>query len=185
MKNEYPQRRSVRLRGFDYASSGAYFITICAHHREQKFGRIENGLVRLNDLGRLTEKLWHEIPNHFPSVFLDTFIVMPDHLHGILLIDNWRTGTACRAPTPESYQAPASGSISTVIRSFKSAVTRNARAQNDHVHEYEVMFQRGFFETVVTSRSQHQQIRDYILSNPTRWSEKLRLLGVNSRTMPR
>lgn len=167
MDKPYPHRRSVRLRGFDYASNGATSVTICTHHRECLFGEIVQGSVALSDIGKLVSDTWKEIPNRFPSAFLDTFVVMPNHLHGILLIDHWRTGTTCRAPTTEAYQHPVSGSISTIVRSFKAAVTKRVRERSSN--PFAVVFQRGFHENVMTSREEHTNIRKYILSNPGRW----------------
>ncbi|HEY3296915.1 MAG TPA: transposase [bacterium] len=168
-EKKYPRRRSVRLRDFDYASNGAYSVTVCTRQRECLFGEIKDGELILNDLGRMVEKAWREIPNHFPSVFLDTFVLMPNHLHGILLIDNGRTGTACRAPTTESYQHPVPGSVSTVVRSFKAAVTKRVREQSGD--PFVVIFQRGFHENVITSRGEHLALRAYITRNPLAWDE--------------
>ncbi len=79
-------RRSIRLKGYDYAHPGAYFITICTHDRACLFGEIADGEMILNEAGRIVEKCWREIPMHFPHVALDEFVVMPNHVHGILFI---------------------------------------------------------------------------------------------------
>jgi REP element-mobilizing transposase RayT len=77
-------RRSIRLKGYDYSQAGAYFITICTHNRECLFGTIENGEMMLNDGGNIAEECWLEIPKHFPNVVLHEYIVMPNHVHGII-----------------------------------------------------------------------------------------------------
>lgn len=82
MKN----RRSIRLRGYNYSQAGAYFITVCAQNRERLFGDIADGQMVLNDAGRMATKCWNEIPLHFPDITLDAFVVMPNHVHGILVI---------------------------------------------------------------------------------------------------
>lgn len=81
-------RRSIRLRGYDYSQSGAYFVTMCTRNREHLFGEIENGDMRLNDVGRMVDQWWHELGNRFPDIETDAFIVMPNHIHGIIVIKN-------------------------------------------------------------------------------------------------
>jgi REP element-mobilizing transposase RayT len=81
-------RRSIRLKGYDYSQEGAYFITICTQDRVCLFGDIVDGKMRLNDKGQHVEKCWHEILVHFPNVELDEFVIMPNHVHGILVIDD-------------------------------------------------------------------------------------------------
>jgi putative transposase len=84
---EIHHRRSIRLKGYDYSCPGAYYITICAKYREHLFGNIENGMMVLNECGMVAQKYWLEIPMHFPNVILDEYVVMPDHIHGIIFID--------------------------------------------------------------------------------------------------
>lgn len=79
-------RQSIRLKGYDYAQPGFYFITMCTHYRKRLFGEIMNGVMVLNELGNITHQYWQEIPNHFPHATLDEFIVMPNHVHGIIVI---------------------------------------------------------------------------------------------------
>ena len=99
MKN----RRSIRLKEFDYSQTGAYSITLCTHNRICLFGEIEDGEMVLNDVGRVTEKYWIDIPNHFPHIQLKEYIVMPNHIRGILVIDTCR-GPASPAPTKETVK---------------------------------------------------------------------------------
>ena len=77
-------RRSIRLKEYDYTQPGAYFITICTHDRAGLFGEIVDGEMRLNDCGRVAEQCWLDIPSHFPHAELDAFVIMPNHVHGIL-----------------------------------------------------------------------------------------------------
>jgi len=79
-------RRSIRLGDWDYRSAGAYFVTICAHRRQPLFGDAADGAVRLNDCGEIVEACWHAIPHHFANVELDAFVVMPNHMHGIIIL---------------------------------------------------------------------------------------------------
>ena len=79
-------RRSIRLQGYDYSQRGAYFITLCTKNREHLFGEILNGEIQLNEFGKITQQCWLEIPNHFPHVQLDKYIIMPNHIHGIIVL---------------------------------------------------------------------------------------------------
>ncbi|MEK7441298.1 MAG: transposase, partial [Chloroflexota bacterium] len=79
-------RRSIRLQNYDYTQAGAYFITICTYNREFLFGDVVNGEMMLNDYGRIVEEYWNETPTHFPNVETDAFVVMPNHIHGIIVI---------------------------------------------------------------------------------------------------
>jgi hypothetical protein len=120
-------RKSMRLKHYDYAEMGAYFVTICTHDRRCLFGEVVDKQMILNEAGQIVEECWHGIPCHFLHAALYEFIVMPNHIHGIVAIANGR-GTACRAPTVEQFGRPVSGSIPTVLRSFKSAVTKRINA---------------------------------------------------------
>ena len=86
-KNKY-RISSARLQTWDYSNNGAYFITICTQNRHHFFGNINNGIMQLSEIGKLAEQFWYEIPNNFPMVELGNFVVMPNHVHGILIIDN-------------------------------------------------------------------------------------------------
>jgi putative transposase len=87
-------RRSIRLKGYDYTQPGAYFVTLVTYERMPLFGEIVNGEMRLNDIGRVAERCWLDIPSHFPHVALDAFVIMPNHVHGILWIIESPPGTA-------------------------------------------------------------------------------------------
>lgn len=79
-------RRSIRLKGYDYSQPGAYFVTLVTHERKCLFGKIEDGEVRLNDVGRMVEEAWIEVPNHYPGVECDTFLIMPNHIHAVIVL---------------------------------------------------------------------------------------------------
>src|SRR5215211_5588211 len=121
-------RRSIRLPNYDYTQPGVYFITIVAYRRELLFGEIANGEMQLNDFGRIADECWLAIPNHFPNTELATHIIMPNHVHGILVINDpadteesisARRGTIYRAPT-EQFQKTLLGSLPTIVRTFKA-----------------------------------------------------------------
>lgn len=158
-------RRSVRLRDYDYSGDGAYFVTICVAGRECLFGEAAGGVVRLNDAGLVVAECWQAIPDHFPQVELDEFVVMPNHLHGIIINDG--RGTACRAQIEESFGGPVAGSLATIIRSFKSAVTKRINTLRDNPGV--PVWQRNYYERVIRHDRELDGIRQYIADNPAKW----------------
>ncbi len=162
-------RRSLRIPGYDYSQPGYYFVTLCTQDRDLLFGMMQDQWMIPNDLGKLVEACWQEIPHHFPEIALDAFILMPNHLHGILVITG--RGTACRAPTSKVHQPafgkPTAGSLATIIRSFKSAVTRGWHMNLCRVDR--PIWQRNYFEYVIRNDRKLAQIREYIASNPAKW----------------
>lgn len=169
------RRRSIRLRGYDYSQAGAYFVTICTQHRECLFGKITDQVMRLNDAGAIAAKCWQGIPLHFPHAALDEWTVMPNHVHGIIVItDTAGRGTACRAPThrapaTERFGKPVSGSLPTVVRSYKSAVTRHINILRTTPGNR--LWQRNYWDHVIRNETELHRIRQYIRNNPTRWQE--------------
>ncbi|MGQ9928667.1 MAG: transposase, partial [Chloroflexaceae bacterium] len=103
-------RRSIRLKGYDYAQAGAYFVTICTQNRECLFGEVVNGEMRLNTYGAAVLGAWQDLPNHYPNVTLDAFVVMPNHVHGIIVLttDDATVGAGFKpAPTQPAPTQPA------------------------------------------------------------------------------
>jgi len=160
-----PDRRSIRLRGFDYRSAGAYFVTVVAWDRRCLFGEIVEERVSLSRIGEVVARLWRDIPRHFSHVHLDAFVVMPNHLHGILVLQG--RGTACRAPT-EAFGRPIAGSLSTITRSFKSASTRLVNLERGTPGAS--FWQRGYYERIVRDDDNLNRLRRYIEENPLRWA---------------
>ncbi|MBN2703308.1 MAG: transposase [Pontiellaceae bacterium] len=152
-------RRSIRLREYDYSRAGAYFVTACTQGRAFLFGDIADGQMRLNDAGRVVEQCWNEIPAHFPHVALDEFVVMPNHVHGILLIMD-HVGAKNISPLPGT-----SKTIGSVIRGFKIGVTKWFR-QNTPLF---VIWQRNYYEHIIRNDESLNRIREYIVNNPAQW----------------
>jgi REP element-mobilizing transposase RayT len=167
-------RNSTRLRTFDYASSGAYFITSCAHQRECTFGQVLEGRMECNDVGNIILETWNAIPGHFSSVTLDEFVVMPNHIHGIVQIGYGpAVGAQHAAPlhgaVPRSNVAP--GSLGAIVRSFKSAVTK--RINDSRGTPGLPVWQRNYHDRVIRDDRELNAVRDYIASNPANWSRDL------------
>jgi putative transposase len=173
--SELPTRRSIRLPGFDYSQIGQYFVTVCTFDMRCIFGRIEDRRVSLSRVGEIANDLWLEIPQHFQGVTVDPFIVMPNHLHGIITI----TGRARHAVplheehNPEAFRRPVEGSVPTIIRSYKSAVTKCVR---EAVAGSAIkVWQSNYFERVLRHGKEFGDASRYILENPLRWQLKKNL----------
>lgn len=158
-------RRSIRLAGFDYSRPGAYFLTICSVERRCIFGSIDHGQFRENTLGQLIRACWLQIPDHFPSVETDEFVIMPNHLHAILNIK--RSGPRREGPRHEAFSSPTCASIPTIVRTFKAGVTRLARRQGQW--NYGAIWQRDYFERVIRDGKEYADTCSYIKGNPLRW----------------
>ncbi len=125
------RRRSVRLPGFDYPQTAAYFITLCAHLQECLFGAVVDEQVLLTEFGQVVEEEWRRTAVLRPYVRLDSHVVMPNHFHGVIWLEHDRGGTMHRAPTEERFGKPVAGSPPTIVRAFKAAATRRINRMRD------------------------------------------------------
>jgi putative transposase len=176
-------RRSVRLKDYDYAQQGAYFVTICTEGMKCSFGVVDiNGEMNLNQHGIIVRQEWERVGLLRRYVELDAFVVMPNHVHGIIfIIDDSaaqvaqvrRTpvasvGETLASPLSLSPQGPASKSLSAIIGGFKSAATREINrirhAQGRNV------WQRSFHDVIIRNEKMLNMLRQYIDSNPARWA---------------
>ena len=173
---------SARLPSWDYRWSAAYFITICTHNKDKHdFGKIENGKMKLSHIGVLADVLWHEIKSRNQNVELGAFIVMPNHIHGILIlhendkntntlnIDTLNVETLHARSSKSKFMSkisPKAGSISTIIRSYKSAVTKHARRLG-----FQFRWQARFYDHIIKNDNSYDRITDYIINNPSKWEE--------------
>ncbi len=169
--HERHHRRSIRLRGYDYRQEGAYFVTIVTQDRACPFGQVVNRDMGLNEHGEIAMECWQNIPAHFPNVELDEFIIMPNHVHGILVITNndaTDVGATHASPLPKSPHGPQSASVGAVVGSYKSAVTKrfNARRHTPGA----AVWQRNYYEHIIRDDESLGRIRQYILDNPARWA---------------
>ena len=159
-------RKKLRLENYDYRSPGAYFVTICTQGHQSALGKVVDLNVELTWRGKIVHELWEEIPQHFSNVKLDEFVVMPNHMHGILWIVEQNTSIPCPRENPNSVN-PQAGSLGVIVRSFKSAVTRKV---NQISHTQGARFwQRSFHDHILRDENDLDQHRKYILENPIRW----------------
>jgi len=167
-KNKY-RIPSARLQNWDYRWQGAYFITICTQNRKNYFGNITHGNMELSAIGIIADILWHEIKNHEKNVELDAFVVMPNHVHGILILAGDESPVETLHATSlrnDSYAniSPKSGSVSAIIRSYKSAVTKHA-----HRLGFDFKWQPRFYDHIIRDGKSFENIRNYIFENPLKW----------------
>ncbi len=150
----YPVRKNLRLELYDYSQPGFYFVTICC--KGLSFGCIENAQMRLNDQGKIAFKFWSQIPAVYPNVGIDAFVFMPDHIHGIIVIENNNVG----ANNVRPY-----GLLSRVIKMYKWTVTRAIHENGD----LSFRWQRSFHDRIIRNERELNQIREYVRNNPEQW----------------
>jgi putative transposase len=173
---QLPVRRSVRLKGFDYAQPSRYFLTICTHEKRPIFGKVIGHAVSLNDRGKFVNECWLRIPEHFPNVGLARHVVMPNHFHGILVIMNRVSLSASHGQGPLAVPdsttrrlgAHAHGSIPIIVRSFKSITTR--RIHEIFPRSEKPIWQRGYYERIIRDEDEFQETCKYIRLNPAKWA---------------
>lgn len=162
-------RHSIRLQGYDYTQEGAYYVTIVTWQRDFLFGEIVDGEMILNERGNIADECWREIPGHFPHVELGAYVVMPNHVHGIIVIGG--RGAIYRAPTDdtniEKFGKPVKGSLPTIIRTYKAAVTRLIGRELNETS----IWQRNYYEHIIRNEKDLQNKTDYIEANPSLWDE--------------
>lgn len=163
-------RKSIRLKGFDYCQAGWYYITLVTNNRQSIFGEVHDGVMVLNTFGKIVQNEWLKTAQIRENITLDEYIIMPNHLHGIIHIigKSDSKGTTRCTPT-EQYVKPVPGSIPTIIRSFKSAVTKNINQLNGTPGLS--VWQRNYWERVIRDEPELNRIRQYILENPLKWMD--------------
>ena len=180
MKIMLPQRRALRLRNYDYSWPGAYYVTIVTQQREPLFGAIANDEVQLNAAGQMIEQWWQELLHKFPQIELDASIIMPNHLHGIIVIPSVGADLRVGPQTQVDPQTPIgsqtgehTGSpLPTIMQWFKT-MTTNAYIRGVKEFGWPAfpgkLWQRSFYEHVVRDEVDLNRIREYIANNPLKW----------------
>jgi len=159
-KNKY-RIPSTRLPFWDYGWNAAYFITICTKHRQHFFGKVIRKKMQLSEIGELVEKYWLYIPKHFQFVKLDAFIVMPDHFHGIIIIDK-------PDDKPKNGNNPKwkPGTLGVIINQYKRICTKSARLINPRF-----AWQSRYYDHVIRNEKSFYRIVKYIKANPKKWQQ--------------
>ena len=182
-------RRSIRLKGYDYSLAGAYFVTIDTYQHEQLLGEITLGEMKLNASGLIVHHTWVDLPNHYPNIELDTFCIMPNHIHGIIVLggDDHSMGGmgivvgAGLRPAPTNPAAPTKAvsttndietkhyPLSEIVRAFKSFSAR--RINLLRCVKGIPVWQRNYYEHIIRNEREYEAIRDYIIDNPVNWEK--------------
>jgi len=175
---EIHRRRSIRLKDYDYSQEGAYFVTICAWKKENSFGAIRNGEMLLNDYGVIVIKCWDDLPNHYQHAQLDEFVIMPNHVHGIIVLNVGAGLKPALFDKPALFHAQRAGfkpaptkqhGLPEIVRAFK---TFSSRRINDIRNTAGVpLWQRNYYEHVIRDEKKLNSIREYIRCNPLKWEE--------------
>ena len=149
-----PQRKSPRLQGYDYSQSGGYFITICTHERKHMFGKIDDAIMMLSESGQIANDCWIAVPEHYPDVTLGDFVIMPNHMHGILYLMG-----------DDTTFKPVVGHV---IRGYKGAVTARIRKQESSKR---IVWQSRYYDHVIRDDIDELRIRTYIQNNVGKWAD--------------
>jgi REP-associated tyrosine transposase len=162
---ERPWRKIIRLDGYDYSRVGAYFVTICTQSKVRLFGDVVDGTMQLNDAGRMLEKWWVKLGDRFDNVVIDEYVVMPNHLHGVIILtDVGSSQTGAHAGAP----------LQGVLQWFKTMTTNEyIRGVKQNVWEPfpGKLWQRSYYDHIIRNDEKLNRARKYIMGNPIRWSE--------------
>ncbi len=192
---------SIRYHGYDYTQPGRYFITICTKNRKRHFGLIEHEKMILSEKGKIAQQILIDIPLHFPFMRLDEYVIMPDHVHAIIIINGTVNpahtivdpshvnadpshanvdslhanvdslhATNLHGETKNMYMSaisPSAGSLASIIRSYKSAVSKAI-----HVIDRDFEWQRIYYDNIIRSDIRFSRIREYIRNNPKKWNKQ-------------
>jgi putative transposase len=164
------RRRSLRIPDYDYSQGGYYFVTLCSYNRDCLFGEITGEEIILNDIGKTVIECWEDIPSHFSYASLDAYIVMPNHIHGIITISENERASHDLPLQARHKSGSSPGSITAIVGLFKSSVTRRINGQRPGLPPMKI-WQRNYYEHVIRDEAELNSIREYILYNVVKWAE--------------
>ncbi len=174
--SEIHHRLSIRLKGYDYSQKGAYFVTICAQNRVCRFGDVLDGEMGLKDAGRMVQEVWNQISENYSGITTDAFVVMPNHIHGIIIVGaiprdcpgaNGRTEGQPQGVAPTGVL-----SLPDVVQSFKSLTTKyyiDGVKQRGWRPFHGKLWQRNYYEHIIRNMNNLYETREYIANNPLQW----------------
>ena len=187
MKNQiksFRNRKNLRLKHYDYANDGAYFVTICANNRECLFGDIVDGQMHLNDAGLMIENLYQDLENKFANIQCGEYVIMPNHFHCVIHIQNDdikqnvesvqnNVGVvSCANPLLGQQQGIAPTKLSNIVGAFKS-LTTNAYINGVKTKNWQPfdkrLWQRNYYEHIIRTEKSYNEIIRYIVDNPLKW----------------
>ena len=150
----------MRLTEYDYSTNGFYYVTICTHNHEEIFGSIEINDITLNVYGGIVKDSWMDLPSHHKSIQLDAFVIMPNHIHGIIIIK-------CPIGNRPACSVNKNNNLSVIIGSYKSTVTKQINRKNNNTFKW----QKSFYEHIIRTTDSLNKIREYIVNNPINWDK--------------
>ncbi len=166
-------RRSIRLKGYDYSQKGYYFVTICIQNRECLLGQSINNTIVLNDAGLMVQNIWKTLSEHYPGVGIDSYIIMPNHIHGIIIVGAGPRACPCGVNTLQREAGmDTTMKLSDIIHRFKSLTTN---IYHKSVIQYNwpsfpgKLWQRNYYDHIIRNDQELNQIREYIINNPVKW----------------
>jgi putative transposase len=171
------QRRSIRLKGYDYSQAGAYFITVCTHNHECLFGNIDADEMHLNEVGSVVLNEWLKTPGIRSEIEMDACVVMPNHFHGIVVLTNDPAncisagrGEKGDRPVAPTVHGPRPKSIGAMVAGFKAAVTKRI---NEKSSWGVTLWQRNYYEHLIRDDADYSRIAEYVATNPQRWLQDI------------
>jgi putative transposase len=166
-------RNSIRRPDFDYSHWGPYFVTICARNRECIFGEITGDQPVLSDLGHIIENEWLALPQRFPEIQLDEYIVMPNHFHGIICLAEINIASKKMEDTKIKTGVEVNPTLGDIICAFKSLVFKRYYdfVRQNNLHEIAKCWQRNYWERIIRDNREFENIRHYIATNPEKWAD--------------
>ena len=167
------ERKSIRLSNYDYSQNGLYYLTICTKNRECIFGEIKNSEIILSKFGKIADNCWSEIPQHFSQVSLHEYVIMPNHIHGIIEINvvgaKHLSPSNCLEKTNKGYGT--SQTIGSIVRGFKIGVTKQIGFSP---------WQRNYYEHIINSEIDYLKTVNYIIENPLKWNNGINKCNTNA-----
>ena len=167
-------RHSTRLQSYDYSRGGAYFVTICTQDRARLLGEVLSGQMCLSSAGQMISDVWASMPTRFPTIVLDTFVVMPDHVHGVVMLCDEKAAESEAGNEPRKASGTLPGTIGRILQAFKSisthAYTQGVKHQGWSPFTGR-LWQRNYYEHIIRSEQALERFRAYIDANPSRWAE--------------
>lgn len=167
-KNKF-RTATIRLNGWDYSWPAMYYVTICTKNRECCLSDVKNGQVYMSEIGKVLFECWLEISNHFDNVKLDDWIIMPNHLHGVIAIedndfDKDGRDTTCHVSTVRKFGYMQPKSLSSIIQAFKASVKRECNKKG-----LDFQWQSNYYEHIIKNDEDYARIKEYIANNPINW----------------
>jgi putative transposase len=161
----------MRHPQFDYTSTGAYFVTICVSQRICLFGTVSDGVMCLNELGRIACEAWPALAGHHADFGLDAFVVMPNHVHALLWLQPGDEHPLVARTPHRTFGGRPASSLPVLVGAYKSSVTQKVRRRR--LLPVPELWQRNFYDNIVRDDCALAQFREYIRQNPARWCEDL------------